>query len=372
MTRGGEPLNSFIQIEGKKSWNKGYFENIFIEENGISLDSSASNSGIYLGEIIDSKEYEHEWYRMNFEMDLRFETRIVLNVLALESIDFIESLIKNEDIFSTDIFNSLMELESEKFENTSEILLHNLKGRYLIYWFQINSEGQSHIIKKLKIYYKKFSWLNYLPEIYSEDSSFLERYLAIFQTIFEDFEKMIDDMPQIYMPEKTRKDFLETLNKWLIIEGFNNWSEDKKRYLLTNYHEINRIRGTRRGLEKIIQLFTGEYPFIVEFIDFKNYISSSYQKKLYKKLYFDNPYGVSVLIKSKYLTGKKNFQAIREIIEEFTPVQAKCKIIPLNDYIVLGEHAYLEINSYIYNQSEMKLDEKSMMSIGVLSSDKNR
>ena len=81
------------------------------------------------------------------------------------------------------------------FKKPEDVLLHQVKGRYL--WFKVilaGQKGREPEISRMQIYFPKDTWLKYLPEVYQNDvesASFLERYLAIFQSVYEDMTKRI-------------------------------------------------------------------------------------------------------------------------------------------------------------------------------------
>ena len=102
--------------------------------------------------------------------------------------------------------------------NTDDFLLHELKGRYL--WILIRISGaavDSHFcIEGFRVEFPWTSFSGYLPEIYQEagQNSFFERYMAVFQSMYEDLEQQVDHLPRILDYESTPDENLETLLTW--------------------------------------------------------------------------------------------------------------------------------------------------------------
>ena len=81
----------------------------------------------------------------------------------------------------------------------------------------------------------------------------------------------------------------------------------------------------------------------------------------------NHPFGFTLLIRADIITNKAKFNALNQIIRNYIPAQVTYKIAPINPYMILDDYAYLGINSYIYHQTDIKLDERSMLSMGVIS-----
>lgn len=373
-------MNPSIRIETAYMWSKGLTEGIVVESEGIALDSSNFKHGYYIGEIIDSMETGHLWSRMQYRKTPINETSIVLRTLALDQLTVqignqlyeLESIIEQKRLSASRVCELLSQIGASRHENAQDILLYDQKGRYLIYWFELMADGTSDRIDKVEIFYEKFSWLNYLPQIYSEQSDFLERYLAVFQTVHENLEAIIDKMAEVYMPERTTVDFLEVLNRWLPVDGFEYWNEQQRRHLLSNYQHYNRMRGTRKGIEAYVELFTGEVPYIVEYMAYEGLQDSNYHRQLYDRIYTNHPFGFTLLLQAEAVKDRKQLLALKTILNQIVPAQVSFKIARLNPYMVLDDYVYLGVNTYICSQSEMKLDEASMLSMSVIGDENER
>lgn len=122
---------------------------------------------------------------------------------------------------------------------------------------------------------------------------------------------------------------------------------------------------------RYVSLLTQTQSYVVEFHDYKNLMDSESHQEVYSRLYMDHPYGFTLLVTREAIRNAKMFSNLREIIEEVIPAQSSYKLAVINPYMVLDEYVYLGINSYIAHQSELRLDEQSMLAMGIIGGNSN-
>jgi phage tail-like protein len=106
-------------------------------------------------------------------------------------------------------------------------------------------------------------YLDYLPAIFSEND-FLGRFLLIFESIWEPFEQRQDHMAMYFDPATCPESFLAWLADWYQMPIDKHWPEARTRSLVAEMTELFRFRGTTYGLAKMIEIWTGIAPEIVE------------------------------------------------------------------------------------------------------------
>lgn len=367
-----------IRIATDKAWLKGTYEGVVVH-GGVGLDTNEGHYGVYIGEVVDSGEYKHIWSRLSYDRLYRAETYLRLSVVAIDDLNIVykgktldlEERLEGEGFVAKSLIEVLESLNPIRSENQSELLLSSLEGRYLIFWFEWRAESHSDWVTSVSIYYDYFSWLNYLPEIYSSNKQFLEPYLSIFQTIHESIEDAIDQMDAVYRPKTTLSPFVDILSEWMPLDAPHIWDDFQKRELLSHYMAYSRSRGTKDGLMRYVSLLTQTQSYVVEFHDYKNLMDSESHQEVYSRLYMDHPYGFTLLVTREAIRNAKMFSNLREIIEEVIPAQSSYKLAVINPYMVLDEYVYLGINSYIAHQSELRLDEQSMLAMGIIGGNSN-
>ncbi len=232
-----------------------------------------------------------------------------------------------------------------EFAAPEDVLLHRVQGRYL--WFRLEIEGRPRRrpeVRGIKIGFPKDTWLRYLPELYQEDrdsASFLERYLGIFQSLYEDLSDRIGDVPLHLNPRTAELNYLEWMSEWLAIENRGLWNEEQLRYLAANAASLYRVRGTVRYLKELFRLYTGREPYIEE------------------QPLDGGPVGVTVLLDMTELEdGPDNTHsaALQRIAEMAVPAGVTCRIVVLKPGILLGQHSYLGINSVLEGRQTAQMD----------------
>jgi phage tail-like protein len=108
--------------------------------------------------------------------------------------------------------------------------------------------------------------LRYLPGIFSEgeETSFLGRYLLIFETILNSVDLTISHLPAYFSADTAPEEFLPWLASWVGLVIDDGWPVERRRAVLANAIDLHRRRGTIRGLTEHLQLYTGVTPEIIE------------------------------------------------------------------------------------------------------------
>lgn len=106
-------------------------------------------------------------------------------------------------------------------------------------------------------------YLNYLPPIYSEHP-FLGHFLLAFEMVLTPIEQIVDNFDLYLDPRVAPAFFLAELAAWLGPVVDDTWSMEKRRLLLTEAVSLYRQRGTRRGLSRYLEIYSGSTPQIFE------------------------------------------------------------------------------------------------------------
>jgi len=107
--------------------------------------------------------------------------------------------------------------------------------------------------------------INYLPGIYLSD--FMSRFLGMFEAILMPIEWNVDNFDLFLDPGTAPSAFLPWLADWYQIAFNPTWTETQRRTLLGEAHRIYARRGTRWALSRLLEIYTGSEPEIIEFSD---------------------------------------------------------------------------------------------------------
>lgn len=312
--------------------------NIFLSfkgEKGVVLlkrHRKYSADGIYITKALDSTTFNCQWHKVVIDAEVPENTQIRLSYFA-----------------SDEKYLSSNPRWSEPLVNPKDALLVNSNGQNI--WFKIEMRSddmgiKSPLIKSLKVYFPRLTYLRYLPATYQEDLSskdFLERFLSLFETFLGDFEAKIGDVPVLFDIEATPKEFLGWLSTWVGAFWDENWEEVKWREFLSRAMQLYKQRGTRKGLSEIIKIFTGKYPIIVE--PFQLRCTGEEHKKELNRLFGSDPYSFCVLLKPGQVKTETERNTVKRIIETEKPAHTNGGLQVLQPWIILGAHTYLEVNT---------------------------
>ena len=98
----------------------------------------------------------------------------------------------------------------------------------------------------------------------------MSRFLGLFESILTPIEWNVDNFDMFLDAGTSPLAFLPWLAGWYEIVFDDTWSETQRRTLLNEAPQIYARRGTRWSLCRLIEIYTGSLPEIVEFADPKD------------------------------------------------------------------------------------------------------
>lgn len=143
------------------------------------------------------------------------------------------------------------------------------KGRFL--WLKlrlITFAGESRpAIRAARVYYPRLSYLRYLPPTYREEpvsAAFLERFLSLFETIFQGLELEIDQLHRYFNPRESPAGFLRWLASWINLSIDEYLPEERVRRLIRRAPELYSRKGTPAALTEFLEIYTGRPVSLIE------------------------------------------------------------------------------------------------------------
>ena len=353
-------------------YKRGYVKGCVCTQHGIQL-SEGSERGVFFSKVLDSGEKEMQWHRMTCEIPLiRTGIHFWLYCSDTEEVIYNGNKADIEEVLLSDIESEekrriCQNFLKKEFLNETDVLLHDVKGRFIWLCVEIYAgQEENAAVDNIFIYFPRQSWINYLPSIYQknkESAEFLDRYLSIFQSLYDDFDTKFESSTVMLEPMAADENFLHYMAQWLGITNTYIWPTDKLRKLILMAPKLFKKRGTRSGIIEIIELFTGERPFIVEEWQTREYRKNIEKKAVLERLYGTNENTFLILVKEKYCSGKKEQEALLSLVKDMSPAHMEARIITLRPFVVLGEHTYLGVNSSLGYYKPMRLDGLSLVSM---------
>ncbi|MDD3023038.1 MAG: phage tail protein [Syntrophomonadaceae bacterium] len=380
----GEFLGYLENFQGKTgkvlldAWNRLYIWNreanslhimamkTVVEKNQLE----GATRGTFISAALDSKAMELQWHRITMDVLIPEDTQIELSYLAADRKEFLidghyinlDDFIKDEQVAMEEKLLALAPFWSKPLVNPRDCLLQ-AQGRFL--WLKIEfngSEWRSPCLKKLRVYFPRMSYLEYLPAVYQDDKEsrdFLERFLSLFSSLILDMEEEIYNISRLFDARVVSGPFLKWLAGWLDIAVDESWDEGALRQLIIKAPELYRMRGTRQGIKEILDIYAGERPLIVEHFQYKYLQEDVELKDLMTRLYGQDPYCFHVLLKQEHVPTAAKYEGIQKILDDEKPAFTEARLIVLQPWIYMDMHTYLGINTYLSELSLLRLDKNS-------------
>src|SRR5260370_31736427 len=140
-----------------------------------------------------------------------------------------------------------------------DVLIQGPPTQYLWIGGILRSDGRfSPSLRQMRVDYGRDTYLDFLPALYAKDqarSEFLERFLALHQSVLGGIENSISDLPLLFDPQAAPAagefpSWLSWLAGWLDFDLDESWSESQLRRYLAAAFELYGKRGTIEGLRR--------------------------------------------------------------------------------------------------------------------------
>lgn len=220
--------------------------------------------GHWISQELDSKIPRCQWHRIELEINgLPPGTRVEVSTHADDELRNPAEIPDNQWDTSFRLTGPSQPPERTQIalaQEQQESLIQSRDGQYL--WVRIKLAGDGYgspAIRSIRAHFPRETYLSYLPAIYSADEEsrrFLERFLAIFQTEWDQLEEQIEDVAALFDPQAVPAGpFLDYLANWLALPLEGTWDSDQRRKLLAAAPNFYRQRGTLEGLRQYLRVY---------------------------------------------------------------------------------------------------------------------
>ncbi len=340
----------------KRSCLMGFNES---EEFLLSADPESSPGGAFL-DPLDSGEKGMLWGRFAMDLSAAEERAWYIYAYATDE-PVLSDGEKSFDIWAylksdapvREKENFLKRLGAKRFAQKSDILLYGCKGRYLFLAIIVKERG-AFDVKGMRLDQEGDIFLNIFPEIYRQRDSFFHRFISVFAEIYHDRQAEIDALPDLLNIETCPQELLLVYARWLGIELIpNSFPEETMRNIVKEAWQLNRMKGSKWVLERLVEIVLGEKPLILEQNTIASYENEDAGGKL-SSLTPDDRYGVTVLIKNHADEEKKTY--LFQLLNQFRPIRSRIRIVELNNDSLLDGNSYLDVNAMVFKLQDATLD----------------
>ncbi|MCR5790496.1 MAG: phage tail protein [Lachnospiraceae bacterium] len=336
----------------KNRFTKGAVNGFTIGEKGELTLSPEEMYHILLLKGIDSTVAAGKWGRISFHVTEGEDMVYSLYVLAIDNPERaadIDACVSDPDIPAADRLLRLRKEGAKRFVKTPDCLLYDLNGRFLFIAFEVTGQD-SLTLSDIVVDSVGDNFMATFPEVYRERNSFFHRYMSIFSSIYNDFQREIDSMYQILDLETCSEEQLIVYGEWLGItlrEGL--LPVHITRQLVREAYELNRMKGTRAAIERVLTIILGEKPVIIEHNQVKSMLKEE-DKDYLQQFEIRSPYDVTILIR-RHLTEALRHQIVF-VLEQFKPVRIRFSLSQMDERPMADSNSYLGVNTVLPGAGE--------------------
>ena len=334
----------------KNRMTGGCLKGIIVDDDGgFTLDPNTADHSLFL-RALDGVDDDSKWGRVNCQMLLPEEMVCYIYIMTTNTRTVreedgkpvtIDDILCDPDMDSYDKVSFLTRLGAKRFVNTDDFLLYEFEGRYLYLAMEFLGPGEASV-KKLRVSAVGDNFMSTFPEVYQERNSFFHRYMSIFSTIYNDIGDQNENLYEMLDLDKCSADLLEMYGSWFGIDlkgGF--LSEDILRQIVKEAYMLNKMKGTRKALERILEIILGKDVILVE-----------------NRMQGGGIYEVTVMI-SRRLDENLRHQ-ITFLLNQFKPLRTQIRMIQMEKDAVMDGNSYLDMNASIPTEKHVVLDEESL------------
>jgi phage tail-like protein len=141
-------------------------------------------------------------------------------------------------------------------------------GRYL--WLTVELTGDSAAtpqVRALRAEHSSHELMRRLPRVYSREpvlASFLRRYLATVDGVTSELDGRGDKRERLLDPRSAPEELLPWLAGFIGLALDERWPLAARRTLIAEAPDLFRVRGTVASLERMLEIYLGRRPLIVE------------------------------------------------------------------------------------------------------------
>ncbi len=329
---------------------QGFVEGFTIKDNNILVfDENKPGHAIFLRPI-DSVNEGATWGR--FTCNLLFSEEIVcyIYIMASDFLDIItdegervqlDEYLYDPEVKSYEKVMLLTHLGAKRYVNTKDILLYDFTGKHLLIAVEMLGNGNAYI-GNIRVGVRGDNFSLAFPEVYQKRNDFFHRYMSIFSSVYNDISEQNDKLYEILDLDKCSPEFLEMYGSWFGIDlrgGF--LPEDVLRAIVKEAYQLNRMKGTRWVIERILQIVLGDDAVLFE-----------------NRLKDGGIFEVTILI-NRRLTEELRHQ-LTFLLDQFKPIRTQIRLLQMEKEAVMDGNSYLDMNATIPSEKHVVLDEEAL------------
>lgn len=320
------------------------------EDGVLSVDESVHEHSIFLRPL-DGVTDEAEWGRISCRLFSDEEMVCYTYILATDTKESffddiaayrsIEEFLCDPEVDSYAKVRFLMDRGARRLVNCDDALLYDINGRYLFIAMEFMGFGSARI-ENLRVNAVGDNFMAAFPQVYQERNSFFHRFLSVFSSVYNDISDENEKLYEILDLDKCSPELLEMYGSWFGIDLSGGFlSENILRTIVKEAYQLNRMKGTKKAIERILEIILEE-PVVM----FENRRQGG------------GVYDVTVLV-SKPLTEDLRHQ-LTFMLDQFKPLRCRIRLLQMEKDAVMDGNSYLDMNATIPGEKNVVLDQETL------------
>lgn len=331
-----------------EQWAGGRFFQTECRDDALLLKDDAFAGTVCLPPL-DSGESAFRWTRLRLQAEIPQDAGLRVYAHASDFADW-----PDWEAMSGGGTDELRRVFGESVGRGTDILLSR-SGQYLWLALELTAGGDAKPrVEALSLRMSGDHMTDYLPAIY-QDQDFTWRFLSIFNSIFQDMEAAIEDLPRQLDPSGASPEMLEYLAQWLCMdaESAPETLRDRMPNILDEYETMYTLEGVRRSAYRL----TGKTPLLIEHFRVNPNAPDCRNPELYRKLYGEDPYRFFLLLPQGTFARRRDMERFLERMNDRIPAESSMELVILRPCVQLDWHTYLGVNSQIGDYVPASIDE---------------
>lgn len=238
-----------------------------------------------------------------------------------------------------------VEMDPALERTAADVLLYGVKGLFLAFTVE-----PGDCLHGYELTFPGLSIDSLLPAVMQGDDT-LRKLLGVYQSLYMDLNRELAAFPDRLSP--LGPDPLPDLCRWL---GASSWMGLglPDRELLAAAVELNRTRGTKKGLQLLVKLATGEACEIVEQFQWSREARTVQERADCARLYGPDRAGVALLFPAGVPAAR--LAALQEVLDDFIPLGVPYTVVRQEAAAALDGHSYLDGSAQMADPPPAELD----------------
>ena len=329
----------------KEDWGACRLDGVAYTDEGFTLAFNRQSGSFHM-KAIDSGETDFVWERVSLNANLPSDSLIRTWAYASNSRHYGESFDFDAYLADSARDNAAALRGVYDLIGSSPDFYVNKTGRYLWLMFEFIATGEAPVLSKLRVHMAGDHMLDYLPAIYRKDGDFTKRFLSVFDSVFMDMEKAIDDLPAQFDYENTGAALGRNLTEWVCVDASGLSEAETIERIKTALPDFESMH-TARGVKRSVRYLTGHEPLIIESQDVDPNRPGCVHSALYRTLYGENPYRFFILLDEDVFPAREDRERFIERMRSLIPANTEFELVQLRKCVQLDRHTYLGVNSFV-------------------------